>query len=159
VQDLLEGYKYTRKMLRALCTINTNKAEREVIGGMINDCNFVIEWLSTGRRPGNRRGIERRAAYQREKLMDPIRMQAFTAGSTAGSSANLSDWQRFQIENVLSRLTPRERECYVMAHGECLPHSEIAFLLNISKNSVKEYIRRAQKKISDQLQSNLFFIE
>ncbi|GEB35887.1 hypothetical protein [Brevibacillus parabrevis] len=67
-------------------------AERQLIREMRGDVEWVIEWLESGRRPGNKRGIERRAAYQREKLMDLIRMQAFVAHSTAGSPANITEW-------------------------------------------------------------------
>lgn len=132
--------------------------DKKVISGMVSDCEYVIEWLETGRRPGNKRGIERRAAYQREKLVDPLRMQAYVQNAKAGSPSNLTDWQRFQIEDALSRLSERERECYVLAHGECFPFSDIADMLGISKGSVEEYIERAQRKISEDLQSSLFLI-
>ncbi|MFE0394346.1 sigma factor-like helix-turn-helix DNA-binding protein [Paenibacillus lactis] len=132
--------------------------DKKVISGMVSDCEYVIEWLETGRRPGNKRGIERRAAYQREKLVDPLRMQAYVKNAKAGSPSNLTDWQRFQIEDALSRLSDRERECYVLAHGECFPFSDIADMLGISKGSVEEYIERAQRKISEDLQSSLFLI-
>lgn len=52
--------------------------------GMNSDVNFAIEWTHTGRRPGNKRGVERRAAYLRGKLMDPVRMQSFVSGNNAG---------------------------------------------------------------------------
>ncbi|MEK3673560.1 sigma factor-like helix-turn-helix DNA-binding protein [Paenibacillus sp. FSL R10-2771] len=133
--------------------------DKKVISGMKSDCEFVIEWLNTGRRPGNKRGIERRAAYQREKLMDPLKMQAFVQKSNAGSPSNLSDWERFQIEDALSRLTIRERECYVLAHGECFSLNEIANLLNISKGTVETYVVRAQEKISKELSTSLFLWE
>lgn len=130
--------------------------DKKVISGMKSDCEFVIEWLNTGRRPGNKRGIERRAAYQKEKLMDPIRMQAFVQKSNAGSPSNLSDWESFQIEDALSRLSARERECYVMAHGECLSFTEIGLMLGITKGSVEIYIDRAQRKISEDLINSIF---
>jgi hypothetical protein len=79
-------------------------AELDLISEMISDTNFAIEWLGSGRRPGNSRGIERLAAYQREKFMDPVKMQSFVSGSTSGSASNISDWQRMQIEDALSRL-------------------------------------------------------
>lgn len=165
MQDLLQGYKETRRTLkRAYDTRREGEkvlddqalAERQIISEMIGDVEFVIEWLETGRRPGNRRGVERLAAYQREKPMDPVRMQAFVTNSTAGSPANLTEWQRQQIEEALSTLTPKERDCYVMAHGDGLPHSDIARMLNISRGNVSTYISRAQKKISEQIQTNLF---
>ncbi|WP_084011936.1 sigma factor-like helix-turn-helix DNA-binding protein [Paenibacillus kribbensis] len=137
---------------------NADESDKKVISGMVSDCEYVIEWLSTGRRPGNKRGIERRAAYQREKLMDPLRMQAYMQQNTAGSPSNISEGQRFQIEEALRRLSDRERECYVMAHGECLSYGYIANLLGISKGSVENYVERAQKKISQDLSSNLFLM-
>jgi RNA polymerase sigma-70 factor (ECF subfamily) len=130
--------------------------DKKVISGMISDCEFAIEWLSTGRRPGNKRGIERRAAYQREKLVDPLKMQAYVSNARAGSPSNLSEWERYQIEDALSRLTERERDCYVMAHGECFSFSEIANMLGLSKGSVEKYVERAQRKISEDLQTSLF---
>ncbi|MGO4498831.1 sigma-70 family RNA polymerase sigma factor [Paenibacillus sp. 2RAB27] len=183
--DLSDGYKQTAAMLRRLVEqkttrikeievyeedkgfervleiqdeLSTLQADRRIINEMVADCEWTIEWLDSGRRPGNKRGIERRAAYQREKLMDPVRMQAYKSQSSAGSPANLSDWQRFQIEDALSRLSDRERECYVLAHGECFSFSEIAGMLGVSKGTVEVYVTRAQKKISDDLQSSLFLV-
>lgn len=92
LQDLIQEYKDTRKSLLSAREQSEDKAERCIISEMISDCEFVIEWLKKGRRPGNIRGIERRAAYQREKLIDPLKLQAFAFKSTAGSASNLSDW-------------------------------------------------------------------
>lgn len=133
--------------------------DKKVISGMVSDCEFVIEWLSTGRRPGNKRGVERRAAYQNEKPMDPLRMQAFASRSTAGSPSNLSDWEMFQLEDALSTLSPRERECYTLAHGECFSYAEIAMMLFITKASVQDYVERAQRKITLALNTSLFLSE
>ncbi|QOS77940.1 RNA polymerase subunit sigma-24 [Paenibacillus sp. JNUCC31] len=133
--------------------------DKKIISKIISECEFVEEWLSTGRRPGNKRGVERLAAYQREVLVDPLKMQAYVSNSKAGSPSNLTDWQRFQISDALSRLSDRERECYVLAHGECYSHSAIADMLYISKDSVSEYIDRAQRKISKDLESSLFLIQ
>ncbi|MEE4561577.1 sigma factor-like helix-turn-helix DNA-binding protein [Paenibacillus polymyxa] len=133
--------------------------DKKVISGMISDCEFVEEWLVTGRRPGNKRGVERRAAYQRERLVDPLRMQAYVQQNSAGSPANLSDWQLFQIEDALSTLSPRERECYTMAHGQCFSRSQIAKYLGITKDSVTEYVERAQIKIGRAINESLFLNE
>lgn len=171
-----DNYKNTRKNLERTYEVYKEKVDaigeklvnmkdfveldnqKSMISQMIGECDYAIEWLETGRRPGNKRGIERQAAYQRERLMDPVRMQSFVSGSSAGSPANLTDWQRFQIEDALSRLSDRERECYVLAHGECFSFAEIAEFLNISKGSVETYVERAQKKISEDLQTSLFLV-
>jgi positive control factor len=167
MQDLLKEYKETRRQLKRAYEsrkegekVLDNQAitERQLLSEMIGDVEYVIEWLETGRRPGNRRGIERQAAYQRERLMDPVRMQAFAARSTAGSPANLTEWQLHQIEDALCVLSERERECYVLAHGECFTHSQIADMLGITKSSVDTHIKRAQQKISERVMNSLFLV-
>ncbi|WP_103110806.1 sigma factor-like helix-turn-helix DNA-binding protein [Brevibacillus reuszeri] len=167
MHDLLKEYKETRKGLnaayearRTLAETGNEEAmaERQLIGEMRGEMEWVIEWLETGRRPGNKRGIERRAAYQREKLMDPVRMQAFVDRGTAGSPVNLTEWQRGQIEDALCGLSERERECYVMANGQCFSHAEIAKMLGISKSSVDTHIKRAQQKISERMMNSLFLV-
>lgn len=153
MEDMIDRYKDTRRILRALRTLVTDGAERRIVGDMIGDCEYSLQWMQTGRRPGNRRGIERRAAYQREKLMDPILMQSFMQSSTGGSPANLSEDQRARIGQVLEGLTKRERECYMMAHGECFSLAQIAEMIGLSKGTVYTYVLRAQKKITDKLES------
>ncbi|MBW5447451.1 sigma-70 family RNA polymerase sigma factor [Cohnella sp. CFH 77786] len=122
--------------------------DRKWIMEMIASCSYIIEWLETGRMPGNRRGIERRAGYQREVLTDPSRMQAMQAAARQTESIP-SDQEEFRerLERVLGVLTERERDCYVLAHGECFTFAEIAGLLGISKSSVGTYMTRAQRKI------------
>lgn len=185
MQDLLLGYKQTKKTLVRIQrelkksdddvrvvrlqeakkrtgkpNVKSNgdlhKSERQIIGEMIGSTEYVIEWLQTGRRPGNKRGIERRAAYEREKPMDPVRMQAFVSQSTAGSPCNLTEWQKFQLEDALSSLTERERECYVLTHGEGFSFEETARLLKITKSSVQTHVTRAQAKITERISTSLF---
>ncbi|MEK8132921.1 sigma factor-like helix-turn-helix DNA-binding protein [Paenibacillus filicis] len=161
------NYRKAKKQLEQLRNRITEAQQRaglkedhpdvKIIEGMMADCNYVIEWLTSNRRPGSKRGIERRATYQRDKLMDPIRMQAFVQRGTAGSPSNLTDWQRFQIDAALSNLSERERECYVMAHGDCFTHEQIARMLGISKGSVDKFVDRAHKKVSEEVQNSLFF--
>lgn len=152
MQDMVDKYKQTKRVLRALRTLNTDRAEREVIGGMISDCEYVLEWLRTGRRPGNRRGIERRAAYQRERPTDPAVLHTYlvrTSEGRAESIPRVSDRDRGKLEKALSILTKRERECYYMVVGQRLPYSEAALLLGIKKGSVQWFVESARKKLKN----------
>ncbi|RFB28227.1 sigma-70 family RNA polymerase sigma factor [Brevibacillus sp. VP] len=160
MQDLLREYEYTKMQLEAkrrlLKKENTSKDEInvsdiELLGEMISSVDFIIEWIKTGKRPGMRRGIERRAIYQREVLMDPLTLQSHINRTNAGSPANITDSQREDIEKALSCLTDREKECYIMAHGQGMTQYAIAELVGISRASVETYIHRAQKKISKKL--------
>ncbi|WP_010279826.1 sigma-70 family RNA polymerase sigma factor [Paenibacillus senegalensis] len=149
MESLAESYKGTQRMLWNVKQNQQHEpAQSRMLSEMAGDCGFVVEWIQAGRMPGNRRGIERRAAYQREKLVDPIHMQAYVQRSAAGSPANLSDGDRARLEQALSMLSDRERECYLLAHGECFSYQEIAELLQVTKGSVSQYIRRAQIKLS-----------
>ena len=124
--------------------------DRRLVIEMIASCSYVIEWLETGRRPGNRRGIERRAGYQREVLTDPAKLSANPGmGNESRASAEETDAMRFRLDAALRGLTERERSCYMLAHGECYSFAEIAVLLNISKSSVGTYMTRAQRKVAD----------
>jgi RNA polymerase sigma-70 factor (ECF subfamily) len=122
------------------------EADKQTIGEMISDCNYTLEWLETGRRPGNRRGIERRAAYQRERPVDPIVLQTYIRPETR-HTATVSEEDRQRIENILGRLTPRERECYVMVIGSGLSYAEAAELVGVAKGSVQSFVDSAKKKI------------
>ncbi|WP_081418935.1 sigma factor-like helix-turn-helix DNA-binding protein [Paenibacillus sp. Leaf72] len=54
------------------------------------------------------------------------------------------------------RLSPQERECYVMAHGHAIPHQQIARMLKLSESSVSTYIKRAHEKVSKGWEGTLF---
>jgi len=151
VTDLVPWYVKARKKLVAARSRAEDPAERQTIGGMLSDVEFVLEWLQHGRQPGVRRGIERRAAYERERPVDPVHLQAYVANRSAGGpvqAASVSDEDRERIEAILGQLSPRERDCYRMAIGHGLPYSEIAALLGITKSSVQYYVERADIKIN-----------
>lgn len=136
--------------------------ERKVVVGMIASCSYIIDWLATGRMPGNRRGIERRSGCQREMLTDPVRLNelreraanvrgngsAADGGEGGSLGGGIGNESRMRLEEALAGLTERERDCYVLAHGECFTFAEIARLLGISKSSVGTYMTRAQRKIT-----------
>lgn len=123
--------------------------DRRLVMEMIASCSYVIEWLETGRRPGNRRGIERRAGYQREVPTDPARLPSTSerGAEAARPTEQETEAARFRLEIALRGLTERERSCYTLARGECFSFAEIADMLRISKSSVGTYMIRAQRKV------------
>jgi RNA polymerase sigma-70 factor (ECF subfamily) len=76
--------------------------------------------------------------------------------STAGSPANITDWERWQIEEALRTLTPLERACYEMAAGQGIGHGDIASMLGISRGNVSTLLGRAEEKIKLNKISSLF---
>lgn len=149
-----ENYRRSAKMTQQLLARTHDKGERRTIGEMVGECEYAAEWLETGRRPGNRRGIERRAAYQRERPVDPLVMQAYIGNRSAGGAvqaSSVSDDDRQRIDNMLAKLTEKEREAYLMVRGDGLSYGEVAAILNIEKGSVQSRVEAAQEKIQKQL--------
>jgi RNA polymerase sigma factor (sigma-70 family) len=154
-----ENYHRSRQVAKYAHARSKDKGERRVIQEMVSDCEYAIEWLETGRRPGIRRGIERRAAYQRERPMDPVALQSYFRNSTAGSPANITDSERFRLDDAMQGLSSLERECFELAYGQCFSHADIALMLNVSKGNVSTLLERANRKIQVNKSNSLFLLE
>ncbi|MFD2330075.1 sigma-70 family RNA polymerase sigma factor [Cohnella sp. GCM10020058] len=149
-----ENYRRSGRMAKALLARTQDKGERRTIGEMVGECEYAAEWLETGRRPGNRRGIERRAAYQRERPVDPLVMQAYIGNRSAGGAvqaSSVSDDDRQRIDNMFAKLTEKEREAYLMVRGDGLSYEEVAEILQIKRGSVQSRVESAQGKIQKML--------
>lgn len=136
------------------------ESDMKTLGEMIRDVEYILEWLETGRRPGNKRGVERLAAYQREKPVDPLKLQAYVANRSSGGAvqcARIPDKELDRIEFALAQLTPRERECYEMVRGNALSYGETAELLGIERGSVQWFVEAADTKLRHHInQADLF---
>ncbi|MCA1042936.1 sigma-70 family RNA polymerase sigma factor [Bacillus toyonensis] len=165
MEELINSYTHSLLEIRNAKT-NANEEERKIFSGMISDLEFTLEWLRTGRRPGNRRGIERRAAYQRERACDPLLMQRYFRGTDNHiyewddhhQEHIIGEWDKIRLEDALSLLTAREKEVYFMSRGHCLTYKEIAKCLKLSCSTVQTMIERAEKKIVRQIDESLFCI-
>lgn len=168
MKELIQQYKQSLAKVRLMYE-QAPEEDKKIISGMISDLQYSLEWMQTARMPGNRRGVERLAAYQREKSFDPLIMQQyfrsmdddpFTMIDRPRENVTM-EMDRFRIENALSVLTNREREVYLMSRGHCLSFEKIAGCLGITKSSVQTMIKRAEKKIAKQIsqsQSPLSFV-
>ncbi|HFK1514987.1 TPA: sigma-70 family RNA polymerase sigma factor [Bacillus cereus] len=165
MEEFVKSYKHSLRKLKK-AQENACEEEKKIFSSMISDVEFTIEWLSTGRRPGNRRGIERRAAYQRERAVDPLLMQRYFRGTDNhiyewdGHQKEhvIGEWDKIRLEDALSLLTIREKEVYFMSRGHCLTYKEIANYLDLSCSTVQTMIERAEKKIARQIDESLFCI-
>jgi positive control factor len=126
---------------------------------MISDLQYAIEWMKTCKRPGNRRGVERLAAYQREKPVDSLHMQRYIEHVGVDKYPWIDREQRDtvtlmeqeMIEDALSVLTKREREAYLMVRGNCFSFGEAAKLRKVTKSRVQGVVKRAEIKISPKI--------
>ncbi|WP_374020056.1 sigma factor-like helix-turn-helix DNA-binding protein [Paenibacillus thiaminolyticus] len=130
--------------------IATLESDMSFLSSMISDREYDIEWMKTGRRPGNKREIERRAAYQRERPVDPLKLQAYVAKSCSGGAVQaerITDRERDRIEFALGQLSPREKECYEMIRGNGLTYAEVAEILDIQRGTVQAFVESAEEKV------------
>jgi len=56
MQYLIEEYKQALKRIRLLQQ-SASVEDNKLLGGMASDLQYALEWMQTGRRPGNKRGI------------------------------------------------------------------------------------------------------
>jgi positive control factor len=163
MQDLLREYRNTLRHLEEMKE-NASDEDKKVLGSMASDLQYAIKWMKTGRLPGNKRGIERRSAYQREKIIDPIVMQKFFKSIDTDPfdwidqqpSSTINESVKNRIEDALCVLTDNEKEMYLMSRGHTLSYSEIAGYFNVKKGTVQKTVERAEKKISKRINESLF---
>lgn len=183
MRDLLKSYRLTRYQLHKvkikadlkrkeleqksevapdneefLYMLNEATEECERINWYMNNLNFAIDWLNRGHGKGSRRSIHRRSREQLEIVMDPLKMQSFANPAACGSPTTITDSEREMINEALYLLTPRERECYEMKYCGCYSERQIASALNISQATVHEFIVKAEKKVNESLNNNIFLL-
>lgn len=165
MKDLMEQYTKTRETLEE-SKVGATEKDISIINEMISDINYALEWMRTAKQPGKTRGIERRAAYEREKPCDPLLMQRYVRSTvmpvyewdTETKESIISEWDRIQLEDALSTLTDNEKEVYIMSRGNCFTQEKIATMMGVSRNTVKKALLRADNKIGKRLSESLFCI-
>lgn len=169
INEYKETLKETIKLHEKADEINTLgkdlRPDKAIIGDIISDLEYALEWMETGNRPGNKRGIERRAAYQRERPFDPLLMQRYFRSQEDTYEWDdhmkedvITSWDKDRIDDALSVLTSREKEIYLMSRGYGLLYKDIARMLGIKISTVKTNIKRAEMKITKQISESLFCI-
>ncbi|HJF32807.1 MAG TPA: LuxR C-terminal-related transcriptional regulator [Sporosarcina psychrophila] len=145
-----------RKVTKLRDELKALTDEKGILNSIISDLTFTIDWLKTGRQPGARRGIERTAAYDREKPFDPAVLERHFSTRQAETP-----WDRERtkeivwtkrdaliMQMVLHKLSDRDRDILLMYEGGKSQY-EIAELLDMKRSTVQKAIRSAKKKIID----------
>ena len=172
MRDLINEYKESlRKVRKAKET--ANEVDRSILSGMESDLEFAIKWMETGRMPGSRRGVERRAAYEKEWPADPFRMDMPGKYYRSVGAVYVADFVsnygidepemdeddaetiRLFIDDILSCLSEREREVFELRHVGGLEYHEIAEELGISEKNVSVVLTNAKRKIEKWKQGEL----
>lgn len=165
VLDLIPGYRKTKRVLELAREHTTEKGDREVLGGMISDIDYALEWMQHGGRPYRHRGIERPYSTTTSnvteirswdpKWLEVYRSPSGWSGHQEAASEESRD-QQWRIDEALHSLSKRERECYVLHHGFGMDQRQVARELNLSRTAVQTYLERAELKIENEKLNNMF---
>ena len=187
MEQLLKGYKHSLRVVRSLQEQarsekkrlediklkdltehdRTRKSEvnRElnVLGGMVSDLKYAIQWMKTGRNPDNlRRGAERPyrtiwdpsiiEQWHNSKDDDPYDM----IGRKEIQPMVVTEEELFKIDEAMCTCTEREKLYFKLARVDYVSLQEIADKFGVSKSTVQTTIKRAEEKMKNQLETNLF---
>ena len=142
VEELIEQYtsgvRDLERYRKSLDRTDLYEAEdAKTVSGMLSDMRYALDWMRRGRRPGSRKGAERRDIYRRRELLAQVEP--------------LTEEERRRLIDCVAVMTERELTCWLlhMAHG--LTQNEIADRMNISRASVRVYLERAKRKVQEKI--------
>lgn len=127
------------------------RKELKIIGGMISDLQYAIEWLETAREPGTRRTISNRSRYQRTSLLAEIEKLSYLVTTEQENQREATEDEIERITAMLNNLSDKERAAYLAVKGQNLSYAKAGEILGVSKASVQSYVNRAQDKIDNQV--------
>lgn len=140
IEQYTAGIRHLDRYRRSIDRSNLDgQDEARTVSSMLNDMRYSLDWMRRGRRPGSRRGAERRDIYRRRELLAQVEPMTET------------EEERRRLIDCVAVMTERELTCWLlhMAHG--LTQNEIAARLKISRASVRMYLDRAKKKVEEKI--------
>jgi RNA polymerase sigma-70 factor (ECF subfamily) len=158
VTDLIPGYRNTKRTLEKVRDQATDKAWKETLGLMIGNCEYSLQYLETGGNPNRRRGVE--ARYERP--WDPAWITKYESPNgwvVERESRDLTDDERFRIEEAMRDLTDREKQCFMMSAVDGMTEYDIARELHLGRSTVQKFLERAKNKIENAKINSLFLLE
>ncbi|MED3932946.1 sigma factor-like helix-turn-helix DNA-binding protein [Priestia megaterium] len=136
------------KMEELEAEIALNETISSQKGEIISEREYDIEWMETGRRPGNKRGAERRSKYQRALRVDPNRFLNMAYVEPEVKTEKELDILEDQVLEILwDVLTKSERNLYFLAYAYGYSESEIAETTKLTYENVKATLGNARRKI------------
>jgi RNA polymerase sigma-70 factor (ECF subfamily) len=111
---------------------------------MISDTQWAIKYMETGHIPGTKWKVARWNREDREILFDPqVLDRCFIIPNAA---PEVEEGVRVMLKHLLSCLSAREREAFVLVKGQGFSYQEAAEFIGLSKGNVYTLIKRAEKK-------------
>lgn len=149
------NYKRSQSIAGKLLRRTADKLDRSKLTSMISECEFVAEWLESGRMPGDYHGVSRNCSP-----WDPDWINVYESPNAyeidRTENAGLTDQQRDKLKRAMFGLSKRELQCYMLHVVDGMSIGAIGLELHLGKSTVQDYIQQAKKKIELNKISSLF---
>lgn len=138
------------RTLQLQMDVQNAKEYKSVLNADLSNLKYAIEWMTLGHQPNHTRGIERRAAYEREVPVEPYWIQ-LNAGKEIVDfleyeSENKPTEKELLLKEMTKSLNKQEREILSMAANH-MSIRKIAVLTKIPKSTVSNILKRCKEKI------------
>jgi positive control factor len=157
-QDIIDDKrlkeKHTVSDLERLIVIEST---RSMYSSMIGEMEDDITHMKTGKRPGARRGVEKRYGNEKVYAVDPVRFLHIPEEEKEVRSEEELTMLEDQVEDLLWFLTKSERDIYMLYYGQGFSEQDIAELGGLSKGNVSKTLHRARKKVEKNIKKDDFF--
>ncbi|MBB6670500.1 LuxR C-terminal-related transcriptional regulator [Cohnella nanjingensis] len=139
--------KMTTYQRRLAAASEKDPTEAAMVGSVVREMAWVIDWLRTGHQPGLSRGTDRRGVYRsnRRVVLDEDLFPSLQ--EPPRKRFELSDDERNEALSVIRTISQREMTCLQLHLVDGLSLGKIAETLKLSKRTVQDYVDRAKKKI------------
>lgn len=128
------------------------KHDAEIYRAEIRDIEFIIKWIRIGGQPNRTRGIENRAAYDREIPVDPywIQLKSDNVQETfiTDEYDDVDIDQEKLIKKIISPLSKKEKEIFTMAANH-MSIRQISNMTGIPRSTVYDTLKNSRKKIEE----------
>ena len=144
---ILQYKKYRDELVKKRNTLNKknqqDKLDLTQYNSVIEEMEFVLQWLETGRNLNNYRDADKRDVYQSRSFQSMDLIPDITEQLEEGPKhLYISPEEKIIIADIFSSLSFRERHCYILHVGR------IAEGLGVGKSTARSYIERVKKKVA-----------
>jgi RNA polymerase sigma-70 factor (ECF subfamily) len=101
IEQYTAGIRQLDRYRRSIDRSNLDgQDEARTVSSMLNDMRYSLDWMRRGRRPGSRKGAERRDIYRRRELL--------------ASTEPMTEEERRRLIDCMAVMTERELTCWLL---------------------------------------------
>lgn len=136
--------------------VKSLKMRKQALSSDISNLNYAIQWMRTGRQPGTTRGVENRAAYERDIEVDPQVLQQIIDDQSeiyvfedTDETIERNKNKEELIKTILKILSKKEQAVFELASKQ-FTQREIGEMLGIKRVTVQKILQRCKEKIASE---------